>query len=349
MTSVARLLPRRRSLVVAMLLVQASAVAAWAQQNHFPSVGNAGIGTDSPAAPLHVGTSVAANAKLLQIGEPGFADSYGLVLRGDPTTGVFALNGLNAAVETSTPIMSWTRYNGRVGIGTNSPAAPLHVGTSVAANAKLLQIGEPGFADGYGVVLRGDPTTGVFTLNGLNAGVETSIPIMSWTRQSGWVGIGTSSPLAAFHVTGDARIDGNIAAKYQDVAEWVEAIDPLTAGSVVIIDPSTRNHVTAASAPYDTRVAGVVSPRPGLLLGEEGPNKVKVAQSGRLKVRVDAGYGAVAIGDLLVTSPTRGFAMRSEPVSVGGTSIHRPGTLLGKALEPLADGQGEIMVLLTLQ
>ena len=92
-----------------------------------------------------------------------------------------------------------------------------------------------------------------------------------------------------------------------------------------------------------------MSSRPGLLLGEEGPKKVKVAQSGRVKVRVDARYGAVGIGDLLVTSPTRGFAMRSEPVSVAGTSIHRPGTLLGKALEPLADGQGEILVLLTLQ
>jgi hypothetical protein len=29
--------------------------------------------------------------------------------------------------------------------------------------------------------------------------------------------------------------------------------------------------------------------------------------------------------------------------------IHRPGTLLGKALEPLGAGQGEILVLLMLQ
>jgi hypothetical protein len=41
--------------------------------------------------------------------------------------------------------------------------------------------------------------------------------------------------------------------------------------------------------------------------------------------------------------------MRSSPVKLGETLIHRPGTLLGKALEPLEEGQGEILVLLTLQ
>ena len=41
--------------------------------------------------------------------------------------------------------------------------------------------------------------------------------------------------------------------------------------------------------------------------------------------------------------------MRSEPVYIGGTEMHRPGTLIGKALEPLSVGQAEILVLLTLQ
>ena len=76
-----------------------------------------------------------------------------------------------------------------------------------------------------------------------------------------------------------------------------------------------------------------------------------VAQSGRVRVKVDAKYGAIKIGDLLVTSPTPGYAMRSRPMRVGGTSsrLHRPGTLLGKALEALPNGKGEILVLLTLQ
>ena len=50
-----------------------------------------------------------------------------------------------------------------------------------------------------------------------------------------------------------------------------------------------------------------------------------------------------------MTSDVAGTAMKSEPVMVSGQSMHRPGTLIGKALEPLAGGVGEIRVLLSLQ
>jgi hypothetical protein len=165
----------------------------------------------------------------------------------------------------------------------------------------------------------------------------------------GFVGIGTIAPSALLHVAGNVQVDGNIAAKYQDVAEWVKSEKSLTPATVVVIDPGEPNRVTASSSAYDARVAGVVSAKPGLLLGEGGEDMAKVAHSGRVKVKVDAAYGAIAVGDLLVTSPNPGHAMRSEPVTVGGTAIHRPGTLIGKALESLHEGEGEILVLLTLQ
>jgi len=41
--------------------------------------------------------------------------------------------------------------------------------------------------------------------------------------------------------------------------------------------------------------------------------------------------------------------MKSVPVNLGGVELHRPGTLIGKALEPLEKGVGEILVLLSLQ
>ena len=69
-----------------------------------------------------------------------------------------------------------------------------------------------------------------------------------------------------------------------------------------------------------------------------------------MKVKVDAGDGPIEIGDLLVTSDKEGVAMKSVPVKVGGgVRMHRPGTLIGKALQPLAQGTGEILVLLSLQ
>jgi len=118
---------------------------------------------------------------------------------------------------------------------------------------------------------------------------------------------------------------------------------------VVIVDPTEPNRVLAAAKAYDTRVAGVISEQPGIALGERGANKVLVATTGRVRVKVDANRGPIQLGDLLVTSDVPGMAMKSEPVNIGGIQLHRPGTLIGKALEPLAKGQGTILVLLSLQ
>jgi hypothetical protein len=172
----------------------------------------------------------------------------------------------------------------------------------------------------------------------------------------GRVAIGTTdlSP-ANLTVAGDASISGNvsvagnIAAKYQDVAEWVRAREHMGPGTVVVLDPSAINQVVPSSHAYDTTVAGVVSTKPGLILGEAGEDKVMVATTGRVRMKADASRRPIRIGDLLVSSNIAGVAMASEPIEVGGATVHRPGTIVGKALEPLNEGQGEILVLLSLQ
>ena len=75
-------------------------------------------------------------------------------------------------------------------------------------------------------------------------------------------------------------------------------------------------------------MAGVVSEEPGITLGVQGPDKAKIATTGRVRVKVDASRG---------------------PIEIGGVKIHRPGTIIGKALEPLEKGEGEVLVLLSLQ
>jgi hypothetical protein len=171
----------------------------------------------------------------------------------------------------------------------------------------------------------------------------------------GIAGIGVTNPDARLevvgtgHFTGDVTVGGVIYAKYQDVAEWVPSEGAMPAGTVVILNRLKTNAVTPSTKAYDTAVAGVVSDQPGVLLGVGGENKAKIATTGRVKVRVDARTHAVHIGDLLVTSDIPGTAMLSEPLDLGGVKIHRPGTLIGKALEPLASGEGEILVLLSLQ
>ena len=119
--------------------------------------------------------------------------------------------------------------------------------------------------------------------------------------------------------------------------------------TVVVLNRERRNEVMPSSAAYDMTVAGIVSAQPGIILGEASSSKAMIATAGRVKARVDATRAPIRIGDLLVTSDRPGMAMRSEPIDVGGVKIHRPGTLIGKALEPLEGGEGEILVLLSLQ
>ena len=183
---------------------------------------------------------------------------------------------------------------------------------------------------------------------------ENNSAIKMIVRANGNVGIGTTAPAKPLDVVGDINASGtitggNIQAKYQDVAEWVESSQELTAGTVVILDPTKSNNVIASTEAYDSRVAGVISLRPGLTLGEKGEGRVLVATTGRVRVKVDATNGPIQIGDLLVTSDKTGFAMKSVPVEFAGRRMHLPGTLVGKALEPLAQGTGEILVLLSLQ
>ncbi|MDQ5845734.1 MAG: hypothetical protein M3539_10625 [Acidobacteriota bacterium] len=197
------------------------------------------------------------------------------------------------------------------------------------------------FAGSGGTNITFDPTTKKVIIDG-----PTSTPSAA-NISAGQFGQNTGGGNYTF--PGDVTVTGNINAKYQDVAEWVPATHALPAGTVATLDPTKSNHVEASSKAYDTRVAGVVSAQPGITLGERAENKLLVATTGRVKVKVDASAGAIQVGDLLVTSEVPGLAMKSQPIDIGGVQIHRPGTIIGKALEPLAKGRGEILVLLSLQ
>ena len=252
-----------------------------------------------------------------------------------------------------------------VGIGTSNPDGILHL--SRVGNSRILFSNNvDSGSDNTGITIQLDHlnknsrwSVGVNpggSTNDLNFGISRSTfnpfsyrPDLAIVESTGNVGIGTASPTEKLHVVGNVMVTGNIAAKYQDVAEWVPSPRALEPGTVVVLDETQTNQVVPSSRGYDTKVAGVVSAQPGLLLGESGDGKVKVATTGRLKVKADARHRPIHAGDLLVTGEQPGTAMASEPIEVSGRRFHQPGTILGKALEALAQGDGEILVLLTLQ
>ena len=309
-----------------------------------PYGGNVGIGTTTPGSGYKLDVNGALNAT-------------GLNINGSPVT----------ASQWSSGSGNINYTNGNVGIGTSSPGTKLEVGGQGRFNAggsfSAIDAGWAaafGYSGGnWGVRLGATGGQGV-----IQAAQSTTAYDLAVQPYGGNVGIGTASLTAGFRldVSGDLKVSGtgninangtieagNIKAKYQDVAEWVESSEQLVAGTVVVLDSTKSNQVIASTVGYDTRVAGVISAQPGITLGEKGHDKVLVATTGRVKIKVDASKASIQIGDLLVTSDVPGVAMKSEAVNLGGVQFHRPGTLIGKALEPLAKGKGEILVLLSLQ
>lgn len=287
------------------------------------------------------------------------------------------------AAQAQTPCTWQDSYNyyGLPAVGIKCNQAQSHggvgIGTLVPSPGMLLHLkGDPGWsafalfdrgsngADGGYLFRTADTQATQFFFGKLGPLYTESLAIAYGATMTpymvvtpgGTVGIGIAHPNAQMKldVAGDASISGNLtagnfAAKYQDVAEWVPATADLAPGTVVVLSRERANEVTIAATEYDTAVAGVVSPEPGLILGEAGNGKEMVATTGRVKVKVDATRRPVAIGDLLVTSSRPGFAMASEPMELNGRKFHQPGTIIGKALEALPGGDGEILVLLSMQ
>jgi hypothetical protein len=154
----------------------------------------------------------------------------------------------------------------------------------------------------------------------------------------------------------------------QDLASLVDVSEAVEPGDVLVIDRTKPGMMRRAFEASDNGVIGVVAASPGVVMGMKSPSegdvprsmersddvpgadeptagdlalRAPVAFAGIVLCKVDATYGAVWPGNLLVTSPTPGHAMRAD--------APLPGTMLGKALEPLEEGVGTIKVLVMLR
>jgi len=120
-------------------------------------------------------------------------------------------------------------------------------------------------------------------------------------------------------------------------------------GDLMAIDPTGNRRLDLSQDAYSTRVAGIYSTKPGILATTHAMDdarlagEVPLAVVGIVPCKVTAENGPIGVGDLLVASSHAGYAMK-------GTDRGRMlGAVVGKAMEPLAEGNGVIQVLVTLQ
>ncbi len=175
------------------------------------------------------------------------------------------------------------------------------------------------------------------------------------------------------HVNGSIRSPSSGLAEYHPVLEDVEA------GDLMVADAQTSGWMRRSNTQDDPAVIGIVAEDPGLVMAEDlsrlteispdlvasfkaaqadgdqdiakalwqqmealfSDTFVPIALAGTVRCKVDAAYGTIRVGDLLTTSATQGHAMRTQDPL--------PGTVVGKALEPLAQGAGVIRIMVMLR
>ncbi len=294
---------------------------------------NTGIGVSGRSTALLTGTNLFA---------PGVygTSTHGVGVLGEVATGV-AVYGVSAGIGTggtgqvygvfgeSSAITQGSGYGGyftsSTGIGVSGRSTALLTGTNLFA---------PGV---YGYSQRG-------------AGVH------------GEAGPGAGSVAGLFSgnlvVEGDIVATGSKAGYVVDIARNDDS-RPLEQGDVVVVTgvadavigdiPVPLVH--SADAAGSTAVIGVVSHRYVVTDGGHGARAEGTADPGEYvaivtlgafqAIKVDASYGAIQPGDLLVSSPTPGHAMRAENPSVG--------SVIGKAMGALDEGTGIIAVMVSLQ
>jgi hypothetical protein len=141
--------------------------------------------------------------------------------------------------------------------------------------------------------------------------------------------------------------DGDIRLLGADCAELFEADDPaaIEPGTVLVI--GDNGVLRACDQGCDKRVAGVVSSangaKPELVLDQGGAEVgVQLALNGKVHAKVAANTCPIELGDLLTTSSVSGHAMKAADAT------RSLGSIIGKALAPLPEGQGLISILVSL-
>lgn len=229
-----------------------------------------------------------------------------------------------------------------------APAAAFTKGTNPLTQTNAAIQIENFTSNGEGIWLRNAISSNVSPVIKLHqhpSSTASFIDGMAWD--------GVSSATRKFHITSAGTFVAG-----SDFAETFEAVggkDGFEPGDVVVLSDEGTQAVEKSSRPYDTRVVGVYSTRPGVLGAEKNgetridEHDIPVAITGIVPTKVCADNGAIRAGDLLTTSSRSGYAMKATPQTINGVEVYPTGTIIGKALEALGGNEGIVKVLVVMR
>lgn len=314
--------------------------------------GLVGIAVQAPLTSLHIaGGSWDLNNTNgdLMIGSTAGGLHMGVALSGAGVgdARIRAQNGTSRLLLGSAGDDIMTLVSNRVGIGTLNPGYPLDVSGTVNINGNAT-------------------VTQTLTVNGdLNLTHDLHV---TGAIHAGAISA-TSVSTGSLTVTGQAKIDGMLltALKMGYVADrFINRLGTqFEQGDVVVLclNPVSPAPQSSANVPLleveltetagDTRVCGIIDQPQltdpdaiGVPAGSLGNATVgvMVTLGAYASCKVDADIAPIAAGDLLITSSTPGCAQNANSLPQVP-----PGAIIGKALAPLASGQGIISILVSHQ
>lgn len=261
----------------------------------------------------------------------------------------FDSNAPNTPAVTATANQPGAASNGVRGL-TSSPDASAVYGEHLQNGVGVFGRGGPnGGVGAHGVVGVSDNGAGV-------SGTAANIGVFAHNNTSGFDAyLGARCCAGDFH--GPVSVLGKTTTQVleitggNDLAEpfAVDEQTPIQSGMVVAIDPAHPGQLRLADHAYDRTVAGIISGangvNPGLTMtSDTSPHRSKlVALTGRVYVFADATHDPIQPGDLLTTADTPGHAMKVTDYG------RAQGAIIGKAMSPLANGSGLVLVLVSLQ
>lgn len=184
--------------------------------------------------------------------------------------------------------------------------------------------------------------------------VDTSANITADGIFNAFIARDTGVNVARIDHAGAGYFNGGTFTAGADFAESVEVDRPTTEfepGDLIVIDPEGRRRFALSEVKESALVAGIYSTKPGVLArpkpvadGDTSwrSEEIPLAITGIVPTKVTSEGGKIRTGDLLVTASAAGHAMRAP-------EHPKPGTIVGKALEPLDGDEGKIEVLVALQ